>query len=117
MDLNRSGNFREDPEEAENHGGKLRRPLATGILGVLLGFAVPLAYFVKAGPNGWNTLSKQQLVWLYSYSGLVFAMTFAYVFLGTQHSVRFARRIVGTAGLIIILAGLIYFISMLVSVV
>ncbi len=91
-----------DPErDVSATSGKLERPWFVLLLGIL----VPVGAVVYLATSDGSLLGSSQMYWLAAFAGFPALLSALYVFLGVRYSVAMARRIVGTIGSIIALAG------------
>jgi hypothetical protein len=83
---------------------RLRRPWTVFIFGVLL--SVGFVAVMLARSTGSRVVEDKGSIGLLAFAALAVVLSGCYAFIGATHSKRLAQRIVGIAGLVIIVGGL-----------
>jgi hypothetical protein len=103
----------EAQESTTGAGDRLERPWTVFIFGVLLSVAFTVVVFVRA--TGTRVVEDKMSVGMLAFAGLATLLSAAYAFIGARYSLKRAKRIVGTIGLLVLLGGVAVLLYMLLA--
>lgn len=104
--MERFGINPEDQEVTSGHGtdaDRLARPWTVFVFGVLLSVALAIVVFVRTSDTG--VMDDKVSLGMLAFAAIAVLLSAAYAFVGAKHGRAKARRLVGGAGLLVILLG------------